>query len=49
LTRKLERLEEERCIECDGVKHLEICKTCRDIVCKGCMFNHNQNELEAMA
>lgn len=39
--------EQERCIECDGTKNLVLCKECRDIVCKGCMFNHNENEEEA--
>ena len=48
MTKELDGREEElHCIECDGVRNIELCKECRDVVCKGCMFNHNENEEEA--
>ncbi len=38
--------EEALCIECDKDKNLTICEICRDIVCQGCLFNHNQEEIK---
>ena len=47
MTKELDgRVEELHCIECDGVRNIELCKECRDVVCKGCMFNHNEMERE---
>ena len=40
MTKELDGREEElHCIECDGVRNIELCKECRDVVCKGCMFS----------
>ena len=47
MTPSLDSREEEfECIECGGKKNIVLCEICRDVVCKGCLFNHNENERE---